>query len=190
MCKWLDTQTKELLQDVPPTKLAPAGTAGFSLAMLDDGKDPARTARAVARIAEQIGRPLLPWRKPPFPIVIVSGLTIEEALFGQFELISCDAISVFLRDEVVAKGLDDYLRNLYVDLRHSHEFEAVTVRLRSVPDNEDGDRFLDQFLGIDRKDLTTGSTAIPLRTKVARKKARIMLHWAVKTGAVVVVDDG
>jgi hypothetical protein len=189
MRDWLDPQTKAILQGVPPTKLAPAGAAGFSLVMLDDGNDPPRTDRAVARIAEQIVRPLLLWRKPPFPTVIVDGLPIEDALFGQFELISCDAISVFLRDEVVAKGFDDYLRNLYVDLRHSHEFEAVTVDIRSVPENEDGDRFLDQFLGIERKDFTAQSTEMPSQAEVARKKARIMSHWAGKIGAVVAFQD-
>ena len=190
MCDWLDTRTREILQGVPPTKLAPADAAGFSLVLLDKGSHPARTSRAVARIAAGIDRPSLPWPKPPFPVVITNGLTIEEALFGQFELISCDSISVFLRDEIVSTGLDAYLLDLYYDLRHSHEFEVVTVHIRLVPHNEEGDRFLDQFLGIYRTNLTARWKAVPATKKVTRKKARIMAHWGAKMGVAVVVDDG
>jgi hypothetical protein len=189
MCKWLDTQTKEILQGVPPTKLAPDDVATFSLIMLEDGKDPLRTTRALFRLAEQIDRPSLLSPGPLFPVVIVGGITVEDALFGQFELISCDAISVFIRDEVVSEGLEEYLGDLYDDLRHSREFEVVSVDILSVPNGADGDRFLDQFMGIDTNELTHRMTAIPSRTKVARKKARIMSHWAGKMGAVVAFDD-
>ena len=189
MCNWLDTQTKEILQGVPPAKLAPADAAGFSLVMLEDGKAPLRTARAVARIAAQIDRPSLPLPGPPFPVVIVGSLAIEDALFGQFELISCDAISVFIRDEVVSEGLDEYLRNLYDDLRHSHEFEVVTFDISTLPNSADGDRFLDQFMGIDANELAHRMIATPLRTRLARKKARIMAHWAEKIGVAVAFYD-
>ena len=85
-----------------------------------------------------------------------------------------DGSLVFLRDEVVRNAVPSYLRELYADLRTGDEFAPVIVHLKSIPDNEDGRRFLLQFFG---QFLGIGATH-----QVARKKARIMAHWAARLG--------
>ena len=74
-----------------------------------------------------------------------------------------------------------HLRALYDHLRTGEEFSPVTVHLDSVPDNEQGRRFLLQFFG---QFLGVGATHT-----VARKKARIMAHWGGKLGVSIVMDD-
>ena len=107
----------------------------------------------------------------------------EDALLGQFELVCCDAVSVILRDEVVAEGDPSYLARLYDRLRGAEEFRPAFLEIRSVPDSELGRDFVDQFVGIDwegfRRRVETGGR---LRLQVAFKKARIMLHSASKIG--------
>jgi hypothetical protein len=53
--------------------------------------------------------------------------------------------------------------------------------VHSVPDDERGTRFLDQFFG--------KALQLPATRFVAHKKARIMRHWASKLGAVVEMMD-
>ena len=84
-----------------------------------------RAAEAPADEAERIlGRGL--------PAPVKKGLSHPDAQTAQFELMSCDAVSVFVADEVVAQAPADYLADLYARLLKSEEFELVTVRIDSV----------------------------------------------------------
>ena len=96
-------------------------------------------------------------------------------------------MSVFLDDEVVRDGDPEYLRDLYAQVRESSEFEEVTLEIRSVPPTAEGARFVQQFLG--RGPGPADWPAFPRHERMMRKKARVMLHWAPKTGADVVVAD-
>jgi hypothetical protein len=115
-----------------------------------------------------------------WPATLQSGLSYEDALLGQFELIACDAISVFLADDVVAAAPAGYLKNLYSQLLRSSEFEAIPVRIEKIPPGPEGFEFLDRFLG------PIGPRS-PIEVQVMRKKARIMEHWANKIGGHLVV---
>ena len=101
---WLDTETKALLQHVPPEKLAPPDTGMFTLVILRR-KGKANIAR-VAQVLVRIPR-VSPFRAVILRLVcaqpIVSGLSLGEARLWQFELICCDAIAVFLPDGVGAQ---------------------------------------------------------------------------------------
>ena len=109
------------------------------------------------------------------PVPVKTGLTHPDALIAQFELICCDAVSVFIADEVVAEAPAEYLTGLYARLRQSDEFGLMTVRLDSVPDDSNGQAFCDRFLGGQRP----GPSLV---AKLMRKKVRIMQHWATRIG--------
>jgi hypothetical protein len=174
--EWLDTQTKACLQKDPPDKQAPADVDGFTLVLLERGADCQRVERAIRALAGD-DVPV----EVNCPAVLRQNLLLPDALVGQFELICSDSISVFLRDDVVRYAEPSYLCSLYDHLRTAEEFSPVTVQLESIPDNENGRRFLLQFFG---QFLGVGATHT-----VARKKARIMAHWGTKMGISVAVDD-
>jgi hypothetical protein len=117
----------------------------------------------------------------PSPVTINPDLTEEEATFGQFELICCDAISAVIRSEVALGADREYLKDLLQRISHSPEFKATTVRIDDVPVTESGERFTYQFLGLELKQLT--ELGFPRRFTMPAKKARIMKHWATRVGA-------
>jgi hypothetical protein len=173
---WLDTETRALLQRSPPNKLAPPDTARFTLVLLAiTGSGRERLLETVRRVLECSPQDALLVLAQPLPVPLKSGLAHEDALLGQFELACCDAISVFLADEVAAHGASDYLTDLYGRLLQSPEFEIVSMRLESIPENPQGEDFLRQFVGRTVRHF-------PIELKVLRKKARIMEHLAAKIG--------
>ena len=179
MSIWLDTQTKAILQGCPPEKLAPPDIAEFSLVLIETGEHPDRLQMAVDRLSPTLhGKVKL--SPEACPQVLATGLMVQDAMIGQFELICCDAISVFVRDEVALEGSRDYLRDLYSRLSSSAEFVKVEVSIKSVPETDRGKRFLHQFLGLESE-----LAVFPIRKRFAWKKARIMAHWAEKTQAEV-----
>ena len=183
MESWLDTETRALLQKLPPKKLARPDTAAYSLVLLSIyHHNIEREIRAVQRIlqtSQAAARRLL---GQPFPVRITEGLTHNDALLGQFELISCDCVSVFIEDDVVNEASPNYLVTLYRQLLSSDEFQEVAVRIVSLPENNQGDKFVDQFIGGEH-------TNYPGDLRTLRKKARIMEHWAAKIGGDVSVGQ-
>lgn len=182
MSSWLDTETKAFLQKSPPDKLAPSDTVGFTLVLLSAaGDDNARVLRAVDRVlhdSQDAARRLL---RRPLPLSVKAGLSYADALLGQFELISCDAVSVLLNDDVFNEALTSYLDQLYAELLESYEFEVVSLRIESIPSTDRGRDFIDQFVGND--DAWRAQVF-----KLPRKKARIMEHWAKKIGGRVAIS--
>ena len=177
---WLDTQTKELLQKVGDHDLAPPKTAEFALVLLRKGQNRDRLVNAIIQInkCNESDAALLARRRAP--VTINPDLTEGEALWGQFELICCDAISIFLRSDVVAADDKYYLWPLYKKVLESAEFKPATVSVTEVPKTESGEKFIEQFLG--------GSPTIPMTLTIPFKKARIMEHWATRVGAQLKVD--
>jgi len=117
------------------------------------------------------------------PRLLKTGLSYENALFDQFELISCDAVSVFVADDVVREAVPGYLSSLFGVLLKSDEFELVSVLIEYLPESEKGEEFRNRFLGRRR-------CLFPAEMKFMRKKARIMQHWAAKIGGRVVIHTG
>ena len=187
MSAWLDTETKALLQQSPPGKLAPPDTATFTLVLLEKGPDPTRLMWSLARVPGRPKQGASAIVLGACPVLIVGGLSLSDAVLGQFELICGDSISVFLRDEVVLSATADYLNQLYAQFRHSQEFEEVTVHIASVPGTDQGKRFGKQFLGNMAGSPEDTLRNYPLETQIMRKKARIMVHWARKIGAKVAI---
>ncbi len=183
MKKWLDTETKAILAPSPPGKLAPPDTAAFTLVLLaaPDGK-PDRLIAALERILGGASEKAIAALAGPLPVPIKGQLSYAVALLGQFELITCDAISVFMIDEVVSEAPADYLAGLYADLCGSTAFRGVCVRIESMPADERGRDFLDRFTG-------AASPELPLELRVMAKKARIMVHWGAKIGGNVSVVE-
>ncbi len=185
---WLDPQTQEILQPEPPHKIAPPTLPGYSLILLETRGGQERMVRAVRRAndcADSDAKELLARR---LPLVVNPDLSYQDALLAQFEFVCCDAITVFLASEVVAEAEPSYLNELFAKLRRSDEFRDATLSLEHVPRNEEGGRFLDQFLG-----LVEGAVEIqrfPVDLQVLYKKARIMAHWAGRIGAKVRVMVG
>ena len=185
---WLDPQTQELLQPEPPQKIAPPTLPDYSLILLEARGGRERMVRAVRRVndcTDSDARELLARR---LPLVVNPDLPYHDALLAQFEFVCCDAIAVFLASEVVIGAEPAYLKELFARLLRSDEFREVTLSLERVPRNEEGSRFLDQFLGL------TGAEAesqrFPVDLQVLYKKARIMAHWADRIGAKVHVTVG
>ena len=178
MHTWLDTETKALLQKSPPKKLAPPDTATITLLLLSIYQyDIKREIRAIQRILQTSNVDAKQLLAQPLPAKITNGLTHNNALLGQFELICCDSVSVFIEDDVMKGASQDYLDNLYELLLKSDEFQEVQIRIDSIPANEQGDRFVDQFLGAD-------FSKYPVELTTLRKKARLMNHWSTKIGGV------
>lgn len=183
MSSWLDTETKALLQKLPPEKLSPSDTASFTLVLLSIyGRDNARVLRAITKIPGHPQNAAHGVLARALPLAVKSGVSHGDALLGQFELISADAISVFVKDEVVETASQEYLRQLYAQLLQSSEFELVSLRIESIPGTDLGQHFVEQFLGNDN---SWRSQVL----RVARKKARIMAHWAQEIGGRVTCPD-
>lgn len=183
MNTWLDTETKALLQRSPPEKFAPPDTAIFALVLLAFQRESLERLVAVVERVQKAARDEA--RKVltlPLPTPIKRGLSHEDALLGQFELIACDAVSVFLANEIVSYAPKSYLTQLYADVRRSLEFELVSLRIESIPADAKGRDFMDRFIG-------AAAPRLPLELKAMRKKARIMEHWATKIGGQVVVGE-
>ena len=181
MSEWWDTETKALLQNVPPEKLAPPDTVGFTVVLLTKTE-----AMRLQQAATRTG-----WLVSAFhtavtsrcPCPLLTGLTLDDAMLAQFELACCDSAAVFVRDEVVAENDRVYLSELYAELSSSEEFAQVGIEIRDIPPGEQGKRFLLQFLGADEKSLEVFRP--PLHLQVMRKKARIMCYWGQKINADV-----
>jgi hypothetical protein len=192
MSTWLDTETKALLQQVPPEKYAPPTTGTFALVLLKKGKDFVRLAEAFTRIPPHLAPAKaadLVTRSCPLPIA--SGLSLGDALLGQFELVCCDSISVFLKVEVLSSATGAYLARLYSQVQSSSEFEDVIVRVTAIPNTDQGKRIVQQFFGGAEKVSVADGTGYSYAGAMMRKKARIMAHWAGKIGAeVTIAGDG
>ncbi|MDZ7618856.1 MAG: hypothetical protein U1E05_17770 [Patescibacteria group bacterium] len=179
---WLDTETKAALQKLVPEELAPATTDTFAVVVLSQGSPDNRVRRT--RAFDRVLRSTLldaerqTESHPPF--VVKRGLTLSDAMLAQFELICCDIISVFLSDHVVSNAEPEYLASLYRGVAQADEFEALSVRVVSIPADDAGLAFSEQFIG-------SRAAAVPFDMVAMRKKARIMIHWAEKIGANVVV---
>jgi hypothetical protein len=174
-CDWLDTQTKAELQGSPPRKTAPPTEAGFSVVLLSRGDSAQRVDRVLRQV---VSDPRKPRKECPF--VVRSGLSETDALEMQFEFICVDSVAVFVDDQVVDNASQKYLEDLYETLLQSSEFQLMRVHVSSIPPNENGTRLLEQFFG---------KRQLPINQVVARKKARILEHWATKIGAEVECQD-
>ncbi len=178
---WLDTETKAILHRSPPAKRAPSDTTAFALVLLAAPRgNTERLAAAVERIRGGTRDDALRVLRRRLPTPVKRSLSYEDALLGQFDLIACDAVSVFLSDDVVRCGSKSYLAELFADLCESPEFRTVTIRIESMPGDAQGRDFLDRFTG-------AAAPELPLELPVMRKKARIMDHWAAKIGGRVVL---
>jgi len=177
---WLDVQTKELLQKVQDEKLAPPKTAEFALVLLRKGSDFNRLVHAIAQINKCGESDATSLARRKTPLVINPDLTEEQALWGQFELICCDAIGIFLRSEVLEQNGRDYLEALFRQVMASDEFKLCSVRVIDVPNTESGEKFIAKFLN--------RSQTIPIAFETPFKKARIMEHWAKRVGAQLELD--
>ena len=180
---WLDPQTKEILQPQPPERIAPPTLPQYSLVLLEAGGDRARMLRAVRRVNDCDDSEAADLLQRRFPLIVNTDLSHHDALLGQFELVCCDAIGVFISSEVVAMAEPYYLRDLYARLRHSPEFQEAIITVRSVPKTQEGLKFVDQFLGLSETDGV--DQGFPVNLPVLQKKARIMAHWASRIGADV-----
>jgi hypothetical protein len=187
---WLDTETKAILQKDHEVRLAPPKAAEFALVLIRKGTDHERLVRAIRRINECPEVEAIALARSPVPITINSGLTEAEALFGQFELICCDAVAVFIRSEVMEQSEPAYIQSLFQQVLQSPEFKATRVEILEIPENDSGERFADQFLGASRHQQDERSGRVTVLTPF--KKARIMRHWARRVGARIecrVVQD-
>jgi len=81
---------------------------------------------------------------------------------------------------VVAAADQQYLNRLYSNLLRSDEFARTGVRIDSLPADDQGKAFSDQFIG-------PHPSAFPIHLVVPHKKARIMDHWAIKIGGTIAV---
>jgi len=184
---WLDTETKAILQKTPEPKLAPPKAGEFALVLLQQGMD---TERLVEVIREINGDSEIESRRLvflPVPVVINSGLTEGEALWGQFELICCDAIAAFFRSEVLRNQDAIYLHDLYQQIMASTEFEPARISVSEIPQTEAGEQFIEQFVA--RRLVGQTKAVSSISTTVPFKKARIMAHWAARLGARMQYDS-
>jgi hypothetical protein len=189
MLRWLDTETQAMLGRTMPDKLAPPDTETFSLVLLEQGADLDSVKRALAKVPGVSAEKALSLMEQSCPLPIAKGLSITDAVLGQFELVCSDCVSVFLNDDVVSSGGFYYLTELYGQLRYSPEFEMVDVRIAAVPETDVGQRFVEQFLGGVAAASLRGTGVEVYQGTMMRKKARIMAHWAKKIGAEVQVAD-
>ncbi len=182
---WLDTQTKELLQKVPDGTLAPPRTAEFALVLLRKGQDHDRLVGAITQINKCSRSDAAELANRQTPVTINLDLTEEDALWGQFELICTDTVSIFLRSEVIAQNDRSYLWPLFQKILQSSEFIPATVSISDVPVTESGEKFVEQFLG-----RVPVERVFPVLVTMPFKKARIMEHWAIKIGASLRIEAG
>jgi hypothetical protein len=177
---WLDPQTKEILQKVVELKLAPPKTAEFTLVLVRNGPDHTRLVRAIRRINECEESEAVKLAARRTPVRVNSDLSEGDALWGQFELICCDAVSIFIRSEVVDQMDLAEFQSLVQKTSQSTEFQPTTVTITEIPQTESGLSFVDQFLGSFE---LSRDAALPSVVVVPFKKARIMQHWATRVGA-------
>jgi hypothetical protein len=179
MFDWLDTRTQALLHGSDPDKIAPPLDAAFSLILLERGQSLELFQRALSRIFEPEKldniRTLL---DRPCPYVVETSFSFENASLGQFELICANSISVILRDDVALDGDANYLDNLYHTLRRSEEFQLIYGTLLTIPTDDRGQNFCDQFFG-------SVNFMPPISFSTTLKKGRIMQHWAGNIGAQI-----
>lgn len=181
---WLDPHTQELLEGVPPRKRAPPKTSEFGLVLIRKGADERRLMRAISRINACDEEAAATQAARPAPVFVNLDLSYSDALLGQFELVCCDAVAAFLASEVLEQGDPRYLATLFARIRDSVEFRPTLVRILEIPRNDEGERFADQFLGVEDLALLTYS----LELTAPFKKARIMAHWAARIGGRVELE--
>jgi len=189
MTTWLDTQTEALLQPLGPQKETAVGTVGYSVVLLDGGVNAPLFRRAVGRIHPGNEAVIADICRGPGPWVVRSELSRAEAMRGQFELICADAVSVFLRDEVVRSGEPAYLETLFANLAASPEFEWVRLVFRLPLSDEREQAFWQQFVGPDPTSWADMEARMPLHLRTRRKKARIMHHWVRKYGGTAILTN-
>lgn len=183
---WLDTETKSILWKEPELKLAPPKAGEFALVLLKEGKDFKRLVRALQRTNKCTEHEATNLACSRLPYVVNQGLTEAEALYGQFELICCDSISVFLRSEILSGQSDkSYLETLLHQILASSEFQPVIAQIESIPKTELGEKFIDQFLG--KSFRQADGTPKPLC--ITFKKARLMKLWADRIGVRMICAD-
>jgi hypothetical protein len=177
---WLDTETKAALRKLPPEKLAPTTTDSFAVVVLSLGSTSnyVRHIRAFDRVLRTSlqDAECQMTRTPPF--VVKRELTLSDAMLAQFELVCSDIVSIFLSDDVVENAEPNYLASLYRGVAQADEFQTLSIRVQSIPDDDNGYAFAEQFIG-------PSPPHLPLEMIAMRKKARIMTHWANKIGAIV-----
>ncbi len=153
--------------------------------LVKKGPDRTRLIRAISRINECNEEKAAGLADRPVPVTINFDLSEEDAVYGQFELISCDSIGVFVRTEVLGESEKGYIQALFGKILQSTEFKPVKVKVVDVPETEPGQKFVDQFLGMA---ILRQRPVFPLSVEVPFKKARIMMHWATRVGAQVQRD--
>lgn len=168
---WIDTETKAILQKEGELPLAPAKVAEFALVLGAKGVDRERLIRAVCRINDCGRSEAIALLSQPSPVVVNLDLTEEDATLGQFELVCCEAISAVVGSEVAGEAEWQYLAELLQQISRSPEFRPATIRIDDVPTTEAGQKFVDQFLGMDLAKLK--KLGFPRRFTMPAKKARI-----------------
>lgn len=184
MHRWLDTETKAILQPAPPDKYAPPDTDTFALVLVERGKDAARMAESFENISGLSKERATTLLTHSCPVPVLCDLSITDAVLGQFELVCSDSISLFVRNEIVLSD-GDYLTRLCSQCRWSSEFEWLNFKVTSIPRTDHGRRFVRQFLGAAAGLSYDANPDFLFEDQVMRKKARVMAHWARKIGARV-----
>jgi hypothetical protein len=82
MSIWLDTETKAMLQQCPPEKLAPPTTGLFTLVLLRRGNDANRLVRALTRISGTSPGKAIDLSKRQCPLAVASGLSLGDVMLG------------------------------------------------------------------------------------------------------------
>jgi hypothetical protein len=175
---WLDTETRAMLCPSPPPKQTAIGTEAYSLLLLKHGSDTPRVEETVAQIRDH--NPVL---LMDVPFVVAQEMTLNEALAGQFALACCDCVSAFVRDDVICNATRKELQQLSQEITSSSEFSPVELTILTMPNTDQARRFCWQFLGL------AAGVKIPSTRKVFRKKARLMCHWAERSGIETSVED-
>jgi hypothetical protein len=176
--EWLDTETRAILCE-GHDKAVLTATDGYSLLLLTKGADEGRFDAVMADVAKH-GFP----NSTPFPFVIRHGMTLEKALLAQFAFACCDCAAAFVRDEFATGASAADFTALCSELRASPEFQFTDVDVEFLPSSDAGKWFSWMFLGM------AVGIAVPMKTAVIRKKARLMMHWGEKIGGIVRMVDG
>jgi hypothetical protein len=183
MLAWLETETKALREDDPPDKWAPSGTSGFSLVLLESKA--AVRQRLVDCLQRVCGIPCdVAQRIAAYsgPVALKHGISFSEGAEDQDALIACDAISVIIATAVVLNPPPGYLKELFGWLRHSPEFQRVSVTIQSLPEGQPAREFLEHFLG-------SPDYQLPACLTLIRKKARLMQQHATACGRHVTIEE-
>lgn len=174
---WLDTETRAILQASNPEIAIQTDIEGYSLLLVKKGPDPNRLSDVISSIQE-----LGISNQTQIKNVIAQQLTLDEAVWGQFQLSCCDCAAAFVTDEIVFDDNASYLARVTESILRCPEFELVPIRITFIPQSERGRQFAWQFLG-----LAVG-ISLPLKATIYRKKARLMRHWAEHCGVEVQFD--